>query len=110
KNMEPSEGFSVWTTKPDGSTAEFYDQQVIEDGELRKEGPYTTDLWTRKGIEFIEENKDRPFFLFLSYNGPYSLGRLMLNRPRNRHAEYYRDKHFTSFPVDAMHPWQHANK
>ena len=110
KNLEPSEGFSFWITKPDGSTQEFYDQNIIENGEVRKEAGYTTDLWTRKGIQFIEENKTRPFFLFLAYNGPYSLGQLMLNPVRNRHAEHYKGKKFSSFPVDAMHPWQHVNK
>lgn len=109
-NLNPSEGFTSWVTKPDGSTREFYDQQVIENGKIRIEEGYTTDLWTRKGIEFIEQNKARPFFLFLAYNGPYSLGKLMMNRARNRHAETYRDKRFTSFPVDAMHPWQFHNK
>ena len=109
-NLHASEGFSFWVTKPDGHTNEFYNQDVIENGAVRKEPGYTTDLWTRKGIEFIEQNKARPFFLFLAYNGPYALGGLMRNAPRNRHAEYYRGKHFQSFPVEAMHPWQHANK
>lgn len=109
-NMAPSEGFEFWITKPDGSTSEFYDQPIIEDGRLRKEQGYTTDLWTRKGIEFIEQNKERPFFLYLAYNGPYSLGPLMLNPARNRHAEFYRGRQFTSFPRDAMHPWQFHNK
>ncbi len=109
-NLKPSEGFSFWITKPDGHTNEFYNQDVIEHGAVRKEAGYTTDLWTRKGVEFIEQNKERPFFLFLAYNGPYSLGQLMTHPPKNRHAEYYKGKHFTSFPVDAMHPWQHANK
>ena len=109
-NLTPSEGFTSWITKPDGSTKEFYDQDIIEDGKVRKEAGYTTDLWTRKGVEFIEANKDKPFFLFLAYNGPYSLGNLMLNRARNRHADYYADKPLESFPRDAMHPWQHANK
>ncbi len=109
-NLRPSEGFSFWVTKPDGHTNEFYNQDVIENGAVRKEAGYTTDLWTRKGIEFIEQNQTRPFFLFLAYNGPYVLGGLMRNAPRNRHAEFYRGKHFKSFPVEAMHPWQHANK
>ena len=109
-NMTPSEGFTTWTTKPDGSTLEFYDQKVIENGQLRVEPGYTTDFWTRKGVEFIEANKDRPFFLYLAYNGPYSLGKLMLNEARNRHAAYYADKPLHSFPRDAMHPWQHDNK
>jgi arylsulfatase A-like enzyme len=110
-NLQPSEGFSFWITKPDGGTREFYDQDIIEDGRVRKEAGYTTDLWTRKGVKFIEQNKDRPFFLYLAYNGPYSLNyRLMLAPGRNRHAAYYRGRHFASFPVDAMHPWQSANK
>lgn len=109
-NLTPSEGFSFWVTKPDGSTAEFYDQPIIEDGRVRIEAGYTTDFWTRQGIQFIEANRDRPFFLFLAYNGPYSLGPLMLNPARNRHADYYRGRPFTSFPRDAMHPWQFQNK
>jgi arylsulfatase A-like enzyme len=34
----------------------------------------------------------------------------MLNPSHNRHAEYYADKLFPSFPRDAMHPWQYNNK
>jgi len=109
-NLTPSEGFEFWVTKPDGSTGEFYDQNVIEGGALRREAGYTTDLWTRKGVEFIEQNRERPFFLYLAYNGPYSLGPLMLKPPRNRHAEFYRGHEFPSFPRDAMHPWQFHNK
>lgn len=109
-NMTPSEGFTTWATKPDGSTKEFYDQEIIEDGKLRTEAGYTTDLWTRKGVEFIRQNKDRPFFLYLAYNGPYSLGKLMLNEAKNRHAAYYAGKPLHSFPRDAMHPWQFNNK
>lgn len=71
-NLTPSEGFSFWITKPDGSTREFYDQEIIEDGKVRKEAGYTTDLWTRSGIKFIEQNKARPFFLFLAYSNSLS--------------------------------------
>lgn len=109
-NLHPSEGFSFWVTKPDGSTKEFYDQDIIEDGKVRKEAGYTTDFWTRKGIEFMEQNKEKPFFLFLAYNGPYGLGNLMLHPSRNRWADFYKGKPFPSFPRDAMHPWQHINK
>jgi arylsulfatase A-like enzyme len=109
-NLTPSAGFSFWVTKPDGSTKEFYDQDIIEDGKVRREAGYTTDFWTRKGIQFIEQNKDKPFFLYLAYNGPYALGPLMLNPSHNRHAEYYADKELLCFPRDAMHPWQFNNK
>lgn len=109
-NLTPSEGFSFWITKPDGHTVEFYDQDIIENGAVRKEAGYTTDLWTRNGVRFIEQNKDRPFFLYLAYNGPYNLGGLMSKPARNRWVETYKDKPFPSFPRDRMHPWQSNNK
>lgn len=109
-NLTPQEGFSSWITMPHGHTTEFYDAQVIENGQVRTEPKYLTDLWTEHGVRFIEQNQERPFFLYLAYNGPYALGRLLLNPARNRHAEYYADKELLSFPRDAMHPWQFNNK
>lgn len=109
-NLTPQEGFTDWITMPAGSTTEFYDVPVIENGEVRKESKYLTDLWTEHGVKFIERNKERPFFLYLAYNGPYGLGG-SLNKPaRNRHAAYYADKELLSFPRDTMHPWLRANK
>ncbi|MBW3543046.1 MAG: sulfatase-like hydrolase/transferase [Planctomycetes bacterium] len=109
-NLHPQEGFSDWITMPHGGTSTFYDADVIEDGRVRKEPQYLTDLWTERGVRFIEQNKDRPFFLFLAYNGPYSLGRLLLRPARNRHVETYADELLPSFPREQMHPWQFNNK
>jgi arylsulfatase A-like enzyme len=71
-----------------------------------------TDLWTEHGIKFIEQNKNgpKPFFLYLAYNGPYCLGRLLLRPAKNRWAEYYADKYLPSFPRDTVHPWQFNNR
>ena len=109
-NLNPQEGFTYWITKPHGHTTTFYDAQVIENGEIRKEPQYLTDLWTDHGIRFIQQNKDRPFFLFLSYNGPYGLGGSLLKPARNRHAEYYADKELKSFPRGPVHPWLQSNR
>ncbi len=109
-NMHPQEGFSYWITMPHGGTRSFYDAEVIENNKVRVEPEYLTDLWTRHGTKFIERNKNRPFFLFLSYNGPYGLGS-SLNKPaRNRHVAYYSDKELPSFPRETMHPWLYNNK
>ena len=109
-NLKPAEGFSFWVTKPDGSTREFTNQPIIENGEVTEVAEYTTAYFTRRGVEFIEENQADPFCLFLAYNGPYGLGPLLLNESPNRHAAYYADKDLLSFPRDAMHPWQFNNK
>ncbi len=109
-HLKPHEGFSFWVTKPSGHTTEFYDQKIVENGEIREQPKYMTQYWTDRGIEFMEQNKDRPFFLYLAYNGPYGLSSLLLNESKNRHAEYYADKELLSFPRETMHPWLHRNR
>lgn len=111
-NLTPQDGFSTWITMERGSTRDFYGDRIIENGEIRPTPEYMTDLWTKRGKRFIEEQKgsDQPFFLYLAYNGPYNLSPLLLEPAKNRHASYYADKYLPSFPRDTMHPWQDANK
>ena len=109
-NLKPQEGFTSWVTMPHGHTTTFYAADVIDDGKVRKEPEYLTDFWTDHGVKFIEKNKDKPFFLFLAYNGPYGLGESMLQPARNRHADFYADKELPSFPREKMNPWLVGNK
>ena len=111
-NLTPHDGFSYWITMPRGSTSSFYEDPIIQNGEVLKTPKYMTDLWTEHAVRFIQQNKDgeKPFFLFLSYNGPYCLGSLLLRPAKNRHAKYYSDKQLLSFPRDTIHPWQYNNK
>lgn len=111
-NLTPQDGFSHWITMVAGSTRNFYDDMIIHNGEVKKTPKYMTELWTDHAVEFIDQNKasEKPFFLYLAYNGPYCLGPLLLEPARNRHAEYYADKDLLSFPRDTMHPWQFNNK
>jgi arylsulfatase A-like enzyme len=104
-NTRPQDGFSYWVTMPHGGTAGFYDQPIIENGAIRKEPAYLTDFWTDHGLRFIEQNKAEPFFLMLTYNGPYGLGNAMKEPVRNRHQAYYRDHPMPSMPRDHPHPW-----
>lgn len=39
-------------------------------------GTYLTDLFEREAIRFIDENHDRPFFLYLPFNAPHSASNL----------------------------------
>ncbi|MBW3597030.1 MAG: sulfatase-like hydrolase/transferase [Planctomycetes bacterium] len=111
-NVTPQEGFSAkhWITMPHGATSTFYDAAVIEDGRTRNEPQYLTDLWTERSVEFIKDNRDRPFFLYLPYNGPYGLGRSLLLPARNAHAEHYADDLLLSFPRREPHPWLFNNR
>ena len=111
-NMIPQDGFSYWITMPRGSTSSMYNDLIIHNGEVVETPKYLTDLWTEHAVTFIEQNRngEKPFFLYLAYNGPYCLGPLLLRPAKNRHAEYYADKLLPSFPRDSMHPWQYNNK
>lgn len=111
-NLTPQDGFSTWVTMVKGSTRDFYGDPIIENGEVKPAPEYMTDYWTKRGKQFIEEQKgkDKPFFLYLAYNGPYCLSPLLLEPAKNQFAEYYSDKFLPSFPRDTMHPWQFNNK
>lgn len=109
-NETPQEGFTSWVTMPHGHTTTFYDAEIIEDGKIRKEPQYLTDFWTKHAVAFLEENREKPFFLYLAYNGPYGLGASLNHPARNRHAETYANAFLPSFPRDAVHPWLNANK
>lgn len=109
-NLHPQDGFSDWITMPVGSTSTFDGAEVIEDGKIRVEPRYLTDLWTERGVRFIKRNRKRPFFLFLAYNGPYGLSKLLLRPTSNRHFGFYEDKLLPSFPREEMHPWLFNNK
>lgn len=106
-NMKSQEGFSYWITKPHGGSAGFYNQKVIENGKLRDEPKYQTDLWTEHAQKFIKQNEKKPFFLFLTYNGPYGLGAAMSEPIKNRHKEFYESSDLPSFPRTKPQPWNH---
>jgi arylsulfatase A-like enzyme len=109
-NLTPQAGFTDWVTMPTGHTTTFYNAQVIEDGKVRKEPGYLTDFWTDHAVRFIERNKDRPFFLYLAYNGPYGLTPGMRQPPHNPRAADYADKELKSFPRTQAHPWARQYK
>ncbi len=106
RHERPQLGFSWWVTFPAGHTTTFYDQEVIDNGRRYRVEEHLTDYWTGKAIEFIEGRRDaeEPFFLYMSYNGPYMLPPTVLLPPRNRHAERYRNSP-PSMPHEPIHPY-----
>lgn len=107
-NLRPQEGFQYWVTMPHGHTTTFYGAKVIENGEIRSEPGYLTDFWTEHAIRFLDEVKDRRFFLFLAYNGPYGLAPTHGQPAKNRHAADYAEQPMLSFPREPVHPWLRA--
>lgn len=44
----------------------------LEENEGGKQGAYAQELFTREAIEYIEQDRDNPFFVFLSYSSPHA--------------------------------------
>jgi len=109
-SIRPQEGFSYWFTKPRGHTSTFYNDQAIWKGNIYTEPRYLTDVITEHALEFLEQNHENPFFLYVPYNGPYGLGKHMTETHQNRHTDYYADKELLSFPREPIHPWLRANR
>lgn len=103
---KPQLGFQYWVTFPSGHTTTFYNQAVIDNGKNYIVQEHLTDFWTEKAIDFISrQSHDKPFFLYLSYNGPYLLPPTVNMEPHNRYADYYR-KHMPHFDRQATpHPY-----
>jgi len=55
---------------PGGSS--YFDPVLLEDGKAVKTRGYVSDVITDAAGRFLEENRARPFFLYLSFNAPHT--------------------------------------
>lgn len=70
---DPAPGFDKWFTIY--GYAGYTDYQVSDQGEIREEPGYATEVLTDEAIEFAEESisDDAPFFVWLAYNAPHTV-------------------------------------
>jgi arylsulfatase A-like enzyme len=66
---------------PDYWMNDYFDDTYWHNGEHQKYEGYCTDVFFSEALKFIEKNKDKPFFCYLSTNAPHS--------PYNLPEEYY---------------------
>jgi len=50
---------------------DYFDDTYERNGKFEKFEGYCTDVWFREGIRFVEENREKPFFLYLALNAPH---------------------------------------
>jgi len=50
---------------------DYFDDTYERNGKFEAFKGYCTDLWFREGMRFVEENREKPFFLYLALNAPH---------------------------------------
>jgi len=108
-SLHPQLGFDYWFTMPRGHTAHFYSADAIWEGQVYREPRYFLQAIADHAVDFLRNSGDKPFFLYVGFNGPYGLDRDMREGHRNRHTEYYADKELRCFPREDAHPWLKQN-
>jgi arylsulfatase A-like enzyme len=97
----PQNGFQHWVALLRGHTLSFYDSIVVKDGQESTRPGHSVDFLTDEAIDFIEaraEEPQRPFFLFLAYNGPYGHWPAAKGQADNRFSALYDDCPMTTVP------------
>ncbi|OEI78699.1 arylsulfatase [Formosa algae] len=60
------------TQGPDYWWNDYFDDSYWHNGQIQKYNGYCTDVFFSEAITFIEDNKDKPFFCYISTNAPHA--------------------------------------
>jgi arylsulfatase A-like enzyme len=71
---------------PDHWANDYFNDTYLHNGEPEKFEGYCTEVWFDGAMDFIEKNKDEPFFAYISTNAPHSPYHV-----DPRYAEPYKD-------------------
>ena len=96
----PDEWFDYWVTFNLGHTIDFWNNEINDNSNKYKvEGQHSVDFFTDKAVDYLQSyNHPEPFFLMVTYNGPYMNPPTNLGAAKNRHYVDYENKEFSSFP------------
>ena len=68
-----SRGFDEFYGFCSGHWGDYFSPSLLENnGKLVKGEGYLEDDFTEKALQYMEQNKEKPFFLYLPYNTPHS--------------------------------------
>jgi arylsulfatase A-like enzyme len=65
-------GFDEYYGFTSGHWGEYFDPPLDHNGKLARGRGYITDDLTEHALQFIEKNKERPFFCYVPFNTPHS--------------------------------------
>jgi arylsulfatase A-like enzyme len=65
-------GFQQYYGHTSGHWGEYFDPPLEHNGQMVRDKGYIVDLCTNRAIEFIEANRNRPFFCYVPFTTPHS--------------------------------------
>jgi arylsulfatase A-like enzyme len=68
----PGQGFDEFLGFNNGHWNNYFDSELIRGSQFVKTRGFIIDVLTEEAIRFIEREKSRPFFAYVSYNTPHS--------------------------------------
>lgn len=71
-NHPNGQGFDEFFGFCGGHWTNYFDTMLEHNGEEVSTKGYITDILTEKALDFIEKNKNQPFFCYVPYNAPHS--------------------------------------
>ena len=109
----PRPGFDYWAAIP--GQGRTIDPDLYEDGALHRVEGYITDILTDRAVSFVERERDRPFFLYVSHKAIHPDARQLDDGsvdpsvpsqyiPAPRHRGRYEDKDLPPRPNVAPSP------
>ncbi|WP_405396249.1 arylsulfatase [Maribacter sp. Asnod2-G09] len=90
-----SRGFNEYYGFASGHWGNYFSPMLEHNGALVKGDGFLVDDLTDKGLEFIEQNADQSFFLYLPYNTPHSPMQVpdeFWNKMKDKSFEYLSDE------------------
>ncbi len=97
-----SRGFDDYYGFCSGHWGNYYNPMLEHNGEIVKGDGFIIDDFTQHGLDFIEKNKDKPFFLYLPFNTPHSPMQIpdkFWDKYKNKELELFnRDKQKEDIP------------
>ncbi len=89
-------GFDEFYGFCDGHWGEYFSPRLLEhNGEFVQGNGFVTDDFTEKAMTFIDNHKNKPFFLYVPYNTPHSPMQVpdkWWNKYKNKKLEMHADK------------------
>lgn len=94
-------GFTDWATVPGGG-GPYRDAEFVKNGERIRHTGFKTDAMTDYALEFLEREKENPFYLLVPFYAPHTPYDYQPEQDR----AWYKDSRFPCYPDVPMHPWQ----